>query len=304
VRHVAFFYRDSAEYRAHILRFVREGLASGEAVLVALPEEQAGQVGAELSGERGELLCVDLADSGRNPARIIPQLRAFIDKHSGQAVRVAAEPIWPGRPAAEIREGIRHEALTNLAFPEARVMIMCAYDATRHPPAVIAWARRTHPEHLADPRPLPVAPASAPWQVPPDCDRALPPPPASAEGLGYHADLAPVRRLVETHARRTRLAAERIADLVLAASEVAANTLAYTGSGGTFQVWHDENEIVCQAHDQGWITDPLAGRVRKLPDSRGHGLFLVNHVCDLVEMRTGRAGTTIRMHMRLRPGPA
>jgi|SRR5580698_1229445 anti-sigma regulatory factor (Ser/Thr protein kinase) len=300
--HAAFFYRDRSEYRAEILRFAQEGLAGGEAVLIALPGEHADEIEASLSGEPGELLCVDLADVGRNPARIIPELRAFVDKHPDQPVRIAGEPIWPGRSAAEVCEGIRHEALTNLAFQQAPLAIMCAYDVTRHAPSVIAGARRTHSELVADGQPIPGAGPPAPWQIPPECDRPLPPPPGSAEGLGYQTDLAPVRRLVERHARRTRLAAERVADLILAASEVAANTLGHTQSGGTFQVWHDEDEILCQAQDQGWIADPLAGRVRRGPDSRGHGLFLVNHVCDLVELRTGRAGTTVRMHMRLSPG--
>ena len=300
--HAAFFYRDRSDYQAEILRFAQEGLAGGEAVLIALPGEQADEIEASLSGEPGELLCVDLADVGRNPARIIPELRAFVDKHPDQPVRIAGEPIWPGRSAAEVCEGIRHEALTNLAFQQAPLAIMCAYDVTRHAPSVIAGARRTHSELVADGQPIPEAGPPAPWQIPPECDRPLPPPPGSAEGLGYQTDLAPVRRLVERHARRTRLAAERVADLILAASEVAANTLGHTQSGGTFQVWHDEDEIFCQAQDQGWIADPLAGRVRRGPDSRGHGLFLVNHVCDLVEMRTGRAGTTVRMHMRLSPG--
>ena len=67
------------------------------------------------------------------------------------------------------------------------------------------------------------------------------------------------------------------------------------------QCEHDEQEILCQLHDQGQIADPLAGRVRRDPESRGHGLFLVNQVCDLVELRTGRAGTTVRLHMRLQP---
>jgi hypothetical protein len=31
-----------------------------------------------------------------------------------------------------------------------------------------------------------------------------------------------------------------------------------------------------------------------------YGLWLVNQVCDLVQARTGRAGTTIRLHMRLK----
>jgi anti-sigma regulatory factor (Ser/Thr protein kinase) len=127
----------------------------------------------------------------------------------------------------------------------------------------------------------------------------LPPPPASAEVLGYDTDLAPVRRLVASHAGRTGLAADRASDLVLAASEVAANTLGHTKSAGLLHVWHDQDEVVCQAHDQGFIADPLAGRVRHSPESRGHGLFLVNQVCDLVELRTGETGTTVRMHMRL-----
>ena len=109
----------------------------------------------------------------------------------------------------------------------------------------------------------------------------------------------PVRRLVESHAGRARLAEERAADLVLAASEVAANTLSHARSDGMLHVWRDDQEVLCQLHDQGWITDPLAGRVRHGPESRGHGLFLVNQVCDLVELITGREGTTVCLHMRL-----
>ena len=297
LRHVAFFYRDPAERRAQMLSFARDGLAQGEPLFIAVPAARA--LGDQLAAEPGEFVCSDITDAGRNPARIIPELRAFLDKHDGQRVRVIGEPIWPGRSPAGIREVIRHEALVNLAFPEARATFMCAFDVTWLSPAAISGVRRTHPEHLGGGRPA-ATPDQAPvWQIPPDCDRPLSPPPPSAETLSYETDLAPVRRLVETHALRTRLAAERVPDLVLAASEIAANTLGHTTSGGTFHVWHDEEEILCQVHDQGWIADPLAGRVRRPPGSRGHGLFLVNHVCDLVELRTSRSGTTVRMHMNL-----
>ncbi len=303
LRHVALFYRDRADYRSRILGFVRASMGRGEPAFIALPGDEARLLGSYLGGEPGELLCSDMADMGVNPARIIPELRAFVDKHVGQPVLVVGEALWPGRSPAEIREATRHDALINLAFSQVPATILCAYDVTRLPSAAIADARCTHPEYLAGGQPV-AAPSPAPaWEIPPDCDRPLPPPPASAETLDYDTDLAPVRRLVESHARRARLGPERAADLVLAASEVAANTLGHTRSGGTFQVWHDAEEILCQAHDQGWITDPLAGRVKRGPDGRGHGLFLVNHVCDLVELRTGSAGTTIRMHMGL-PRPA
>jgi anti-sigma regulatory factor (Ser/Thr protein kinase) len=297
LRHVAFFYRDPAEHRAQMLSFARGGLARGEPLFIAVPAARA--LGDQLALERGEFACSDITDAGRNPARLIPELRAFFDKHAGQRVRVVGEPAWPGRSPAEIREVIRHEALVNLAFSETSATVMCAYDVTRLSPAAISGARLTHPGYLGDGRPA-GAPGPAPvWQVPPECDRPLPPPPASAEALVYRADLAPVRRLVESHARRSGLAPERVADLVLAVNEIAANTLGHTASGGMLQVWHDEAEILCQVHDQGWIAEPLAGRVKRPPDGRGHGLFLVNQVCDLVELRTGPGGTTVRLHMSL-----
>jgi len=300
LRHVAFPYRDPGEYRAQILGFARAGLDRGEPLFVALPGDAVRMVASQLAGKSGELVYCDITDMSRNPARIIPELRAFFDQHAGQRVRVVDEPAWPGRTPAEICEVIRHEALVNLAFSDAAATMMCPYDVTRLTPAIIADVRRTHPEHFGTGGRITAngAPAAA-WQVPPDCDRPLPPPPAGAESLGYQTDLAPVRRRVEIHAQRTSLAAGRVADLVLAVNEIAANTLGHTSSGGTLQVWHDSAEIFCQVQDRGWISDPLAGRIKRPPDGRGHGLFLVNQVCDLVELRTGQGGTTVRMHMSL-----
>jgi anti-sigma regulatory factor (Ser/Thr protein kinase) len=299
LRHVAFFYRDQAERRAQILGLVRAGLARGEPTFVALPGDETPLLAGQLDGEPGELLYADIGDVGRNPARLIPEVRAFIDNHANQRVLIVGEACWPGRSPAELREATRHDALMNLAFAGSAATITCAYDATRLPPSAITDATWTHPEYRASGQPV-TAPSHRPaWEVPSDCNRLLPPPPAGAESLAYDTDLAPIRRLVERHARGASLGADRVADLVLAASEVAANTLDHTSSGGTFRIWLDGNEILCQVHDQGWITDPLAGRVRRGPDGRGHGLYLVNQVCDLVEIRTGSAGTTIRMHMRL-----
>lgn len=299
LRHLAFFYRDQSEYRARILDFARAGLARGEPSFIALPGQQACLLADALDATAEDVRCANMSDMGRNPARIIPRLQAFIDEHPGERLRFVGEPIWPGRSPAEICEATRHEALLNLAFPRTRITILCPYDAARLTPSAIAGARHTHPELHGNGQPAAMAGNGAPWQVPPECNRPLPPPPASAEALRYSTDLGPLRRLVEKHARCTSLVGERAADLVLAASEIAANTLGHARSDGLLQVWRDDQEVLCQLHDQGWITDPLAGRVRHGPESRGHGLFLVNQVCDLVELRTGREGTTVRLHMRL-----
>ena len=71
-------------------------------------------------------------------------------------------------------------------------------------------------------------------------------------------------------------------------------------SGGTVQVWRTSEEIIGQVADTGQITDPLARhRARSDELLGGNGLWVVNQVCDLVQARTGQAGTTTRVHMRL-----
>jgi anti-sigma regulatory factor (Ser/Thr protein kinase) len=293
--HAALFYRSQPEYGAAIVAFIQAGLAGGEPALVAVPGAKAKVIRDRLDDGPGEVVFTDMTELGRNPARIIPEVRAFADKHPGQRVRFVGEPTWPGRSVAEVCEAARHEALTNLAFAQTPITILCPYDASGLAGSVLADARRTHQEPAA------AGATGQTWRdnLPPGCDRPLPPPPAAAEAIAYDTDLASVRRLVAGHARRAGLAGERTLDLVLAANELAANTISHTTGGGVLQVWHTQEEIVCQVHDQGEITDPLAGRVRHSPDDRGHGLWLVNQVCDLVELRTGRAGTTVRLHMRL-----
>ena len=143
-------------------------------------------------------------------------------------------------------------------------------------------------------------PDAAPPRVPPR-PRLPPPPGDDAAYLTYRTDLAKVRALVLQQARAAGLTEARANDLVLAVSEVAANTLRHTGSSGTLAIWHDADEVVCEVHDEGVITDPLAGQ-RKPPAnaSGGHGLWIVYQVCDLVELTSDGTGTTVRMHMALR----
>jgi anti-sigma regulatory factor (Ser/Thr protein kinase) len=118
--------------------------------------------------------------------------------------------------------------------------------------------------------------------------------------LTYTTDLGQVRAEVERQARRARLPERKVIDLVLAVSEIAANTVKHARSSGLLEISHDDDEIICTIQDAGVITDPLAGRRRPAPDALdGHGLWLVYQVCDLVEMRSDRSGTTIRLHMSI-----
>jgi anti-sigma regulatory factor (Ser/Thr protein kinase) len=131
-------------------------------------------------------------------------------------------------------------------------------------------------------------------------DGPLPAPPPGAMTYRYTTDLAAIRAVVYRYARQAGLPESRAVDLVLAVSEVAANTVRHAKSPGSLKIWYDTKEIVCQIHDEGVITDPLAGhRQPSLEANGGHGLWIVNQVCDKVEMRSDESGTTIRLHMDL-----
>jgi anti-sigma regulatory factor (Ser/Thr protein kinase) len=125
-------------------------------------------------------------------------------------------------------------------------------------------------------------------------------PPGSAEVLRYRANLAAVRDFTATRARRAGLQPARVTDLVIAVAELAANTLVHTSGPGTLTLWVTDDEVICQVQDQGQITDPLAASIRPAPDAPGggRGLWVVLQVCDRVEIHTGPAGTTVRVHMR------
>lgn len=123
-------------------------------------------------------------------------------------------------------------------------------------------------------------------------------PPANARTIGYRDDLAAVRRFTAVQAQRAGLRPARVTDLVIAVNELAANTVAHTAGPGTLTIWSTPSEIICQVSDTGHITDPLAGTRPGLPGSH-IGLWVVRQICDLVEIQTSPAGTTIRLHMRL-----
>jgi len=295
--HHALFYRDQREFLTCIAGFAHDGLARSEPVFIALPGSKGRLVGDQLGQDSRHVAYADMADTGRNPARIIPAVRSFIDQHPGQRIRFVEEPVWPGRSAEERDEVARHETLINFAFADVPASILCVYAADGLGDSVTGTVRRTHPEILADGRQQASSSFAGSDGVARAFESALPAPPATAEVITYLDNLRPMRRLVADYAERNGLTGEHAANLVLAASELAANTLRHTSGGGTLRIWHTPLEILCQVEDEGWITDPLAGRRRRPAAEPGHGLWLVNQVCDLVELRSGPAGTTVRLHM-------
>ena len=116
----------------------------------------------------------------------------------------------------------------------------------------------------------------------------------------YTTNLSEVRALAEAQARMAGLAEDRVMDFVIAVSEIAANTVRHARSTGSMEIWCESGEIVCEMHDEGVISAPLVGRQPPAADANGgYGLWLVQQVCDRVELESGEKGTTIRLYMSL-----
>lgn len=301
--HEAFLYADLGEFLDQACGFVREGLESDQAVLVATGGERLAAMRSLFAGEPGVVLA-DMAEVGANPARIIPLWREFVDGNTGagRAVRGLGEPIWAGRTEAELAECHQHEALLNLAFAGAPAWrLLCPYDVAALPAEVLAEARANHPAVIEAGRhrssevyhPERVRRALL--------ERPLPAAPPAATELGFGpGELVLVRQLVRELCATEGVDPQRADDLVLCADEMAANSLLHAGGRGVLRVWRDDASLVCEVSDAGTIHDPLAGRAMPpLERSCGRGLWLANQLCDLVQLRSGPAGTVVRLHLRL-----
>jgi anti-sigma regulatory factor (Ser/Thr protein kinase) len=297
VRHEALIYRARTDWLESVRSFVGEGLARDEPVSIGVSVHAATLLREALRDLWARIDFFDMTALGRNPGRILPAMLEFAARYPGRPVRYVSEPLWPGRSTPEIAEVSRHEALLESAFADIAARVLCIYDGDGLNSATISCAEQTHPAIIGDRWAQVSVGYAGPGIVPPQCDHSPPPPPADAAALSYNRDLRPVRAQVASCARAAGLAPDRTADLVLAVSEVAANSLRHASGTGTLHTWITPAEIICEIRDSGIITDPLAGRRRPPSEAPGQGLWVVNQVCDLVELRSGPEGTRIRMHM-------
>ncbi|HZU60924.1 MAG TPA: sensor histidine kinase [Solirubrobacteraceae bacterium] len=298
--HLALFYGSETEYIQGVLNFAKPAIRAGEPVAVAVPGAKVSLLERHLRQAGAQPEIFDMVELGRNPARIIPAVESMLAHHSGALLHYVGEPIWPGRSPEEIQEATRHEALINLAWPGTQIRVLCPYDVRALPDAVLEDAQRTHPHLITGgqtaPSPLYHGPS-----VPLGSEHPLPDPPANAASLAFGLqELSSVRTLVSARAMMAGMAPDRVNDLVLAVNELATNTIRHGGGRGILRVWRAASRLVCQIEDSGHIADPLAGRRVPRPEvAGGVGLWTVNQLCELVEIRSGSGGTTIRVHAAL-----
>jgi anti-sigma regulatory factor (Ser/Thr protein kinase) len=309
-RHEALFYSGEESFLAATLPFIRDGLEAGEPVMVAVVPEKIDLLRSRLNGSSDAVTFADMREVGRNPALVIPAWRDFVARNATgrQPMRGIGEPIWAERSDTELVECEHHESLLNLAFADGPALwLRCPYDTASLRPSVLRTAAQNHPlidDHgVQQESQAYVEPetSGAPFDGP------LPDPPGRTEGLVFAspADLGDARRFVTQLARTREIDADRVDGLVLAVDELVTNSLRHGGGRGTLRVWREGDEVVCEVADSGTISDPLVGRIRPPFDQPGgRGLWIANHFCDLLQIRSSSAGTVVRCRLGPLASPA
>lgn len=298
--HKALFYDDEARFLEGTLGFIREGLATDQPTLVMVERDKSAWLRDALGSDDAGVQFADVREVGANPAWMIPAWRRFIERHrSPRGLRGISEPVVPERSPAELVECQIHESLLNLAFANSGPFAMlCPYDSRALDPQLLDEARHCHP-HVTDG----VQEQASDRYRRDDAElrfaAPLPDPPLDAYRLQYDAStLRALRAFVTWHASSSGLRGHRLEDMVLAAHELATNSIRHGGGAGTMRIWGEAETVICEARDRGRLASLLVGRELPAPDQlEGRGLWLANQLCDLVQIRSSSEGTTVRLHV-------
>jgi anti-sigma regulatory factor (Ser/Thr protein kinase) len=288
-RHEAFSYDGEDGFVTQVADFVR---ADDTAVLVLAPAARLERIRDELAADCPRVDFKDMVAVGRNPARIIPLWQDFVDRNQGRPCRGVGEPVHEGRRPAALVECHQHETLTNIAFPDTDFHLLCPYAATQ-PESVLARARASHPWWAGARNPVFDRRADADTLAQP-----LPEPFGATTMLRFDLDsVTGIRDYAAGKARRFGLDADAVERLALAVHEVMVNSIDHGGGGGMLRLWVEDGDLVCEVRDEGVISDPLVGRRRPtLTQPRGRGMWMVNQLCDLVQVRSAAEfGTVVRL---------
>ena len=258
--HSALFYQSEREYVDSLVPFVCEGLDQRQPVLLAVPGNRLASLRDALADAAADVTMADITEFGRNPGRILAQQLAFVERHPRPARphhhrTGLGRPKCVGVPRVHAARGTGQHRVRR-----RRITGLCPYDASCLDDSVLADVRLTHPQiWLGGSR------TTLPGIRSRRRARPLQPTAGNQRGCGdaYRrapADLAGARKCGERYGRLLGMSADRVADLLLVATELATNSLDHAGGRCQLAFWYEGGYVVCEARDMGHWADPLAGR--------------------------------------------
>ena len=254
-------------------RFVGDGLALGEAVLLAVPARDAGVAARRVVRRRrdcpADVRMVDITEVARNPSRFMAMESAFIDEYPDRRVRIVSQLAWPGRTDEEFSPAwnTRHWSTRLWTLPARPA---CA-STTRAGSTAMCWRMRARHTRCCGNTVLPHRSADyAPDDVLARCNQPLAAGPGAVTyTVRKTADLRSARSFAVDYAGWIGLSQDSIEDLQLVATELATNSLMYTWGVCRLAFWQDDG-IWSARHatpddstTQWWALEPRPARYRE-----------------------------------------
>jgi anti-sigma regulatory factor (Ser/Thr protein kinase) len=310
--HTALLYDSAEELVAAAVPFLADGLAAGEATVLACRDADNALLARAL-GDDGRILQLPREEIYTGSAHALATYRRMVhrqvDKGASRIRLVCAVPV-DQRPQ-QWNEWHRYEAIFNVAMDRMPVSSVCAYDRRTIPDEIRDGVTETHPALLTPDGPVPSDGFLEPATV---LRRISTTPVALPEG-GPPAlvltDLADATQLPELRARlRAALdgadghAAQR-SRFAAAVTEVLGNAFRHGAPPVAVRLWTTPARLECTVTDSGeGFDDPLAGYTvpgHGAPPA-GAGLWAARQACDTLEAFPTPAGFTVRLTTVL-PGP-
>ncbi|MFE9767560.1 anti-sigma factor RsbA family regulatory protein [Streptomyces sp. NPDC005808] len=306
--HQALCFGSDDEFLDGTLAFTRDGLAAGEAVLAVTQGRHTPLLEDALGTLSHDVEFVDADDWYRYPSRTLGRYHSYCaDRGRDRRVRIIGEPVWRDRTEFETREWTRYESLLNVAFADSGHWILCLYDTRTVPADIVRAASRTHPELSLGARTWVASPHyTDPADFYAECDSGRPAAllPDGADDIPFgRGGSAAVRAALAAYARRSGLPEQRTYDMVAAVHEAVVNAVRFGGGGGVLRLRSDPDYVICEVVDDGARSPATPARFPgQLPPGaravRGHGMWVVRQLSDLVAEDLGPSGSAVRMYFR------
>jgi anti-sigma regulatory factor (Ser/Thr protein kinase) len=306
--HDALLYDSVDELTGAAVPFLQEGLAAGDAAVIAAGARTVGVL-AEALDEDPRVHVLERSDvyRGRTPTAITA-FRRLAERCLAEGisrVRVVGEVDF-GPTQRDWLEWQRYEAVINVALADWPLWGLCVFDTQRLPEQVLTSTLRTHP-NLATPQSRGSNPL---FGDPVRYLRSLPVPPEPLENTPPRLaaldvkDFIGLRHAVATELATTDAPREVLEDFLIAVDEVTANAVRHGHPPVDVALWISFDRLVSTVSDggRGW-DDPFAGYAPAHGEdlSRGGmGLWLARQLCDHLDITHHEDGVTVRLTTHLR----
>jgi anti-sigma regulatory factor (Ser/Thr protein kinase) len=294
-RHNALVYDSQDEYLAVAVPFLTEGVEAGEGAIVAHTKPGLAVMREALGPAAAEVTFVDVSSAYTRPAQTLAAYHeVYAEQLRKTATLRAVADVQFGPDPAEWDLWTGYEAVFNHSFAHLPAWVLCSYNANGTPDQIIEGVWQTHPEVVDGD----TWTRSGDYEDPADLLRRLTPAPTP---LG---DLRPIAFGRDLEEFRERLARELVAegvseakalDMLLAATEVAANAIEHGGGVEAVRVGRAQGRFVCEIVDRGiGFDDPTAGYLAPR-EGVGTGLWIARQLTWQIEFFRSESGFTARV---------